>query len=293
MTGLEPLDAGSVAAFVERALAEDAARDDATVAYLDLAGGEVDAEIRGSQDLRVAGIGVAREVFRQLDPGVTFDARVADGDRVVDGTVLVVLRGSARTIVQGERTALNFVQRMSGVATLAGRYVAAVEGTGVTILDTRKTAPLWRELDKYAVRCGGASNHRRDLHAMVLIKDNHVRAVGGVQAVLRRIADAPPAKFVELEVDSPAFLGALLESPALAHVHRVMLDNFTPAQVGAALVAIEPRREAGRDQRLEVEVSGGITLDTVRSFALRGVDFISVGALTHSAPAASMSLEVL
>lgn len=291
MTRIHPPDAAWVEAFVRTALDEDAARDDATVAHLGLGDAAVRAEIRAGDDLVMAGAGVAREVFRQMDAAVAFELEVADGESAARGTVLVRLAGSARSIVSGERTALNCLQRMCGVATAAARFVAAVAGTGVTILDTRKTVPLWRELDKYAVRCGGASNHRRDLGAMVLIKDNHVRAAGGIDGVLERVARAAPAAFVELEVDSMALLERVLASPACDRVDRVMLDNFMPADVRAAVARIEARARGGK--RLEVEVSGGIVVGTVRDYAVPGVDFISVGAITHSAPAASMSLEVL
>jgi nicotinate-nucleotide pyrophosphorylase (carboxylating) len=197
------------------------------------------------------------------------------------------LHGRAASVVSSERTALNFLQRLCGIATHAARFVHAVEGTGVVILDTRKTTPLWRELEKYAVRCGGAQNHRRDLHAMVLIKDNHIRAMGGRDELLRRLACGDRPGFVEVEVDSLDFLRALLG----ARVDRIMLDNFTPAGVAGALTLVRAHR-ASHPGRLEIEVSGGVTLENVRDYAQPGVDFISVGALTHSAPAAAMSLEV-
>jgi len=206
---------------------------------------------------------------------------------VAAGRSLCRLRGRAASIVSSERTALNFLQRLCGIATHAARFVRAVEGTGVVILDTRKTTPLWRELEKYAVRCGGAQNHRRDLQAMILIKDNHVRAMGGRDELLRRLARGDRPAFVEVEVDSLDFLRALLGAP----VDRIMLDNFTPSTVADALSLVRAHR-AAHPGRLEIEVSGGITLDNVRAYAQPGVDFISVGALTHSAPAASMSLEV-
>ncbi|MDH4036759.1 MAG: carboxylating nicotinate-nucleotide diphosphorylase [Candidatus Krumholzibacteria bacterium] len=290
---LQPPAPEHVTALVRAALEEDAAREDATVAYLELDGAPLRAEIRVADEVAVSGTGVAREVFRQVDSSVSFEAPLADGARARAGDVLVSLHGSARSILCAERTALNFLQRMCGIASLTARYVRAVAGTGVTILDTRKTVPLWRELDKYAVRCGGARNHRRDLHAMVLIKENHVRAAGGHDAALGRIVRAPRAAFVELEVDSPDFLDAVLASPASARIDRVMLDNFAPADVRAAVARIGAWRRAGDGRRLEVEVSGGIVLETIGEFALPGVDYISVGALTHSPPAASMSLDVL
>jgi nicotinate-nucleotide pyrophosphorylase (carboxylating) len=289
VSALSPLDPARVDACVRAALDEDAARADATVAYLELAARAVRAEVRVEGPVVASGIDVARAVFRAIDPACAFEARAADGEAVPAGGVLCALSGRAASIVSAERTALNFLQRMVGIATLASRFVRAVEGTGVVILDTRKTTPLWRDLEKYAVRCGGAENHRRDLRALVLVKDNHVRALGGREALIHHLARAPRPACVEVEVDSMDFLRALLGSP----VDRVMLDNFTPAMVAEALELVAAFRAAHAGSRLEVEISGGITLENVRSFAQRGVDFISVGALTHSAPAAPMSLEVL
>ena len=289
MNRIAPLDPRRVSAWVAAAIDEDAARADATVAYLALGEQPVAAEIRVAQETVVSGVELARETFRQIDARCRFEAAAADGERVAAGAVLGRVEGPARSVVSAERTALNFLQRMCGIATHAARFVAAVAGTGVQILDTRKTTPLWRDLEKYAVRCGGAHNHRRDLGAMVLVKDNHVRALGGRDAFLRVLDGAARGPFVEVEVDAIAFLRALLER----HVDRVMLDNFSPAEVAEAVRVVEEFRRAHRESRLELEVSGGVTLETVRAFALPGVDFISVGALTHSAPAAPMSLEVL
>ena len=286
---IEPLDAALAAAQVRAALQEDAAGSDATVAFLDVGDAPTRAEIRVAGATVVCGVDVAREVFRQVDARIRFDTATRDGAHLDAGGCLCSLAGPARALLSGERTALNFLQRLCGVATQAARFVDAVRGTGVVILDTRKTTPLWRDLEKYAVRCGGARNHRRDLGAMILVKDNHVRAMGGRAAALAKIASSPKAPFVEVEVDSLEFLRELLSSPAAARVDRVMLDNFTPERVGEALAVVDRYRAAGA--ALEVEVSGGITLDTVRAFACPGVDYISVGALTHSATAASMSLE--
>ncbi len=293
MNDYNPIPVGRIAAVVRAALEEDAAATDATAAFVGLSDAPVVAEIRVSAPTTASGIDVAREVFRQVNAQVEFDARAQDGESLAPDAVLAAISGSARSIVSAERTALNFLQRMCGIATRTAQFVSAVEGTGVVILDTRKTTPLWRDLEKYAVRCGGAQNHRRDLGAMVLIKDNHVRAAGGREALLRRIAEAPEAPFVELEVDSLEFLRALLQSPAAGRVSRVMFDNFTPVTLAEGLSDVAAYRRAHAGRRLEVEVSGGITLGTVRTFALPGVDYISVGALTHSAPAAPMSLEVL
>ncbi len=288
----EGLPENDVRARIRDALAEDGADRDATVAMLAIGEAPVAADILAGETLVVAGMAVARAVFEEVDPSTAFEIMVDDGCVARDGERIARVRGGAGAVLRAERVALNLLQRATGVATLASRFVAAVAGTGVTILDTRKTTPLWRDLQKYAVRCGGASNHRRDLAAMVLVKENHVRAVGGLDALLERLrATEGEAHFVEVEVDSPAMLDALLGSGV--PVHRVMLDNFSPEAVRDALTRIESLRERPDGTRLEIEVSGGITIDTVRRYALDGVDFISVGALTHSAPAASISLEIL
>ena len=288
MSRLETVHAGRIQAMVRAALDEDGAQRDVTSDYLELGARTVVAEIRVSAPVVVCGIEVAREVFRQVDAECTFDARAADGARAAGDTLLCSLEGRAASIVAGERTALNFLQRMCGVATMAARFVDAVQGTGVVILDTRKTVPLWRELDKYAVRCGGAQNHRRALDALVLVKDNHVRALGGPDALVERLNRAAQNQFVEVEVDSLDMLRLVVP----AAVDRVMLDNFTPAQVAGAMDWMHAFRATHPERRLEIEVSGGITLENVRDYAQPGVDFISVGAMTHSAPAAPMSLSV-
>ncbi|MCI0451319.1 MAG: carboxylating nicotinate-nucleotide diphosphorylase [Candidatus Latescibacteria bacterium] len=286
-----PINAALVASRVAAALAEDAAGQDATTAFLAVGDVPARAEIRVTGSTVACGVFVAREVFHQVDARIRFEARVHDGARLESGACACALDGPARSLLSGERTALNFLQRMCGVAAHASRFVDAVRGTGAVILDTRKTTPLWRDFEKYAVRCGGARNHRHDLGAMILVKDNHVRAIGGRSALIARIAASPRAPFVEVEVDSIEFLRDLLASPAAGNVDRVMLDNFTPERVAEALTDVAAYRARGA--RLEIEVSGGVTLDTVRAFAQPGVDYISVGALTHSAVAAPMSLEFL
>lgn len=289
MIPLQPLDPAQVRERVRAALEEDAAHADRTVSFLGLDDHAAAAEVRVAGETVACGLELAREAFRQIDRRCAFSATGADGERVAAGDVLCRITGPARSIVSAERTALNFLQRMSGVATHAARFVAAVEGTGVVILDTRKTTPGWRDLDKYAVRCGGARNHRRDLGAMVLIKENHIRALGGRAALLDALSTPHDDVFVEVEVDSLEFLEAVLDR----RVERIMLDNFTPAEVSLALDRVGAFRRAHPQARLEIEVSGGITLENVRAYAQAGVDFISVGALTHSAPAAAMSLEML
>jgi nicotinate-nucleotide pyrophosphorylase (carboxylating) len=225
-----------------------------------------------------------------MDESMAFRSYVADGDKCREGKTVLSIEGPAKSILSAERVALNFLQRLSGVATMAAKFVEKVSGTGVTILDTRKTTPLWRDLEKYAVRCGGAQNHRRDLRSQVLVKENHVRVLGGPDALIARLKEVgkPQDLFVEVEVDSHDFLRKLLGSP----IDRVMLDNFSPEQVREALeTSAEYKREKG-PASLEVEVSGGITLENITRFAVDGVDYISVGALTHSAPALAMSLEL-
>ena len=224
------------------------------------------------------------------------EALVGDGDRIKPGGVLFRLEGPSNAILAAERVALNFVQRLTGIATLSAGFVQKVKGTGVIILDTRKTTPLLRDLEKYAVRCGGAQNHRRDLEAMVLVKENHIRSLGGPTALIRYLKSGrggdggeKAEPFVEVEVDSLEFLKGLLGAP----VNRVMLDNFTPEQVKEGLELVSKFKQKNPDKAIEIEISGGITLDNVAEYALPGVDFISVGALTHSAPAVPLSLEVV
>lgn len=289
MSPIAPPDPDRVAAIVQAALDEDGARRDLTSSFLDLSDRTSVAEIAVAAPVIVCGIDVARDVFWHVDATCKFEALQADGDQLPAGAAICRVEGRAASIVAAERTALNFLQRMTGVATLASRYVAAVDGTGVVILDTRKTIPLWRELDKYAVRCGGAQNHRRALDTMVLIKDNHIHALGGPQALIERLQKSPRGEFVEVEVDSIEFMQELVG----AGIDRIMLDNFTPEQVAGALEYMREFHSRNEDRRIEIEVSGGITLENVRDYAQPGVDFISVGAITHSAPAAPMSLSVV
>jgi nicotinate-nucleotide pyrophosphorylase (carboxylating) len=224
----------------------------------------------------VCGLDVAAAVFEEL--GAHLVPFVADGDVVEPGPVARV-EGPARAVLTGERLALNLVGRLSGVATLTRRYVDAVEGTGATILDTRKTTPGLRELEKQAVRCGGGTNHRLGLYDGVLIKDNHLRIAGSIREAVQRARNTGLS--VEVECDT---LGQVAEALA-AGADRIMLDNMTLDELRAAVSLV--------DGRAELEASGGVTLETVREIAGTGVDFVSVGALTHSARALDVSLEVL
>jgi len=265
---------------IRRALAEDIGSGDVTSTWTLPA----DLRLRGKVVAKapgiVAGLEVARRVFAAVDERITFKSRVADGSPVARGDVLATVHGPARSILSAERVALNFLQRMSGIATLTHRYVEAAQGTKAVILDTRKTAPGLRVLDKMAVRLGGGKNHRFGLYDMVLIKDNHIAAAGSITAAVQRVRAHNQAGLpIEVEVKN---LDELREALELG-VHRIMLDNMDPDQMRQAVAL------AGG--RVELEASGGITLDNVAEIARTGVDYISVGALTHSAPALDISLE--
>jgi nicotinate-nucleotide pyrophosphorylase (carboxylating) len=230
----------------------------------------------------VAGLDCARLALKAMDADIRFEAVAADGDRVAAGAVLARAEGNARAILTAERTALNLLGRLSGVATLTGEYVRAVEGTSARITDTRKTTPGLRALEKYAVRCGGGINHRFALDDAILIKDNHVAAAGGVGPALERAKAAVHHLMkIEVEVDSLQQL-----DEALPHAPDViMLDNFSLEDLREAV-----RRAGGR---VRLEASGGISLQTVRAVAETGVDVISVGALTHSASVLDIGLDAV
>ncbi|MGW1750236.1 carboxylating nicotinate-nucleotide diphosphorylase [Streptomyces sp. NPDC002092] len=273
-------------AAVAAALAEDASRKDITTELSvpeDLA---ATAEIRTRRSGIAAGLPVVAEVFAQVDPEVTVEPAVADGARLADGQVLVHLSGSARSLITGERTALNFLQRMSGIATLTDDYVQAVAGTRARILDTRKTAPGLRALDKYAVTAGGGHNHRLDLAAMVLLKENHIAAAGGVTAAIEAIRRGQGAgQTVESDVEVQTVAQAVEALDAGAR--WIMLDNMPVADIEQVVTVRAGRADASR---ILLEASGTIRLDTVRAIAGTGVDLISVGALTHSAPALDLTM---
>lgn len=260
----------------------------------DLAGGDITTEATvGATDraiaraiahspLVVCGGSVFARVFYRVDPGVRVEQRLADGARAAPGDVLWVVEGAARSLLMAERTALNFAQRMSGTATLTRRFVDALpEGTITRIVDTRKTTPGLRFLERYAVRTGGGHNHRDNLGSAVLIKDNHIVAAGGVrEAIDRAYQHAPHSSRIEIEVESLEMLEEALEAGA----DVVMLDNFKEDQIAVAV-------ERARGRAL-IEVSGGITLERIPALARAGVDVVSVGALTHSAPAADIGLDI-
>jgi len=266
---------------LERALAEDLGTGDATSTAVLRADARTEAVLEARQALVVCGLPIARAVFEAVDPALEVETARSEGDRVVAGTALQRIAGPARALLAAERTALNFVARLAGVATLTRRYVEAVAGTGVEILDTRKTLPGWRVLDKYAVATGGGRNHRFGLYDAVLIKDNHVAAAGGVAAAVKAArAGAPGHLAIQVEVESETQAAEAIEAGA----GLLLLDNRSPAEL---------RRLAQRfrDSAL-LEASGGITLDNVRAVAETGVHRISIGALTHSAPAVDVALEL-
>jgi nicotinate-nucleotide pyrophosphorylase (carboxylating) len=281
------LDERYVRRIAREALGEDGYSNDVTTSFLGIGSREIVGSIVARAEGIVAGIGVARIVFEEAGGGVVFDPRLADGSMVRDGTVIARIEGRASVILAAERTALNFLQRLSGVATLTAAFVARVKGTGAAILDTRKTTPLLRGLEKYAVRAGGGKNHRLGLSDMVLVKDNHIQVLGGGRLRDVLASCAPPAD-VEVEVDSLAALRDLLGAP----VQRLMLDNFSPGEVAEAVRLISAYRREHPVFAPAVEVSGGVDLSNVRDYAVPGVSFISIGALTHSAPALDLSLEV-
>lgn len=266
------------------ALLEDVGRGDVTSRVT--VGEEARARARfvAREELIVSGMEAARAVFFEAGEEVSFAAFTREGDRTPAGSVLAEVEGPARPILAAERVALNLVMRLSGIATFTSRYVEAVTGTGAVITDTRKTTPGLRLLEKAAVRAGGGTNHRAGLDDGVLIKDNHLALAGGVAAAVRLArANSPHLLKVEVEVES---LG-MLEEAISAGADAVLLDNMTPEEVREA-VALARRSRPD----LPLEVSGGVNLRTVRAYAEAGPDLISVGALTHSVPAADVSLEV-
>ncbi len=288
MNDVHGLDVSSVRETVRAALDEDAAWNDATCAYLRLSGKAIRAEIQSLSHGLVAGFPLAEAAFRALDPRAVFESSVREGSAVGPGQIIARVSGDAAAIMAAERTALNFLQRLSGIATLTHEYVRRVAGTGTTILDTRKTTPLLRVFEKYAVRVGGGENHRSNLRDMVLIKENHIRACGGIGMVVAELASRTAPASVEVEIDSLDLLRRFLGTP----VDRIMLDNFTPDDVRAALAMISGYAGAHPDYRPEIEVSGGISLENIARYAVDGVTYISIGALTHSARALDFTLEV-
>lgn len=269
---------------VRAALAEDLGSGDVTTLAAVPAGARSAACMNARQPLVVAGIEFAELAFREVSAHIQIKKLVRDGRRVKAGETLLKISGSSRAILCAERVALNFIQRLSGVATLTAQYVAAVRGTKAGILDTRKTTPGWRRFEKYAVTCGGGKNLRMGLFDMVLIKDNHLAALrnespNAIAAAVARAHLKFPGLKVEVEADTLAQAGQAADAGA----DIILLDNMKPAQLRAAIKIIRGRAR--------IEASGGVNLKTVRGIAATGVDFISVGAITHSAPAVDLGLD--
>ena len=281
---MQPLNAREIRDAVRAALAEDIGGGDVTSLATVPAGTTFTVVMRAREPLVVAGLAFAEAAFRKLSPAVRLKRLARDGQRVKAGAGLLKISGPARAILSAERVALNFVQRLSGVATLTAHYVATIRGTAAQILDTRKTTPGWRRFEKYAVACGGGRNHRFGLYDLVLIKDNHLAALreakpNAVAAAIQRARK----KFPQLQVEVEADTLAQVKQAVAAGADIILLDNMTPAQLRQAVKLV-----AGRAR---TEASGGVNLKTVRVIAQTGVDFISVGALTHSACSVDIGLD--
>jgi nicotinate-nucleotide pyrophosphorylase (carboxylating) len=280
------LDASACHNLLRSFLAEDIGTGDITTETTVSATQRARGEVIAKAPLVLAGIELFVEVFRLLDVAATAQIFFHDGEELTPGKIPARVDASARALLTGERVALNLLQRLSGVATLTRRFVRAIEGTSAEILDTRKTTPGLRGLEKYAVRVGGGKNHRKDLGEAVLIKENHIRLAGGVSAALTAAQAATGrAAWIEIEVTNLDELSAAL----VHHPDVILLDNMSPSLVRQAVAVV---RAHSAPQKIRTEASGGITLDNVREFAEAGVDWISVGALTHSAPAVDLSFEI-
>ena len=283
------LDSEVARRWIRLFLDEDLGAGDITTAHVVPASARAHGAIVARQPCIVAGLEFARMVFHELDPTVTIGAVSADGRWVNAGAEIARLHGKAAPILAGERLALNLLQRLSGIATMTDRYVDAVAGTGASVSDTRKTTPGLRLFEKYAVRVGGGRNHRMGLYDAILIKDNHIAAAGGLTAALTAARTArggdPACHPIQVELTSPAQVAEALA----AGVDAVLLDNMSPKEAADAVRAI--RAHSG-GAACWIEVSGGITLENIRAYAQAGVDTISVGALTHSAPAVDIALDL-
>ncbi|HRK05526.1 MAG TPA: carboxylating nicotinate-nucleotide diphosphorylase [Chlorobiota bacterium] len=281
---LSLLHDASILRLIQIAIQEDLGSGDITTELTVPRDATAAARFLMKEDGVICGLPLLPLVFREFSADVDIVLKVEEGARVGANTVIATVEGPAHALLGAERTALNVIQRLSGVATKTRTYVDRIAGTGATILDTRKTIPAWRRLDKYATSIGGARNHRVGLFDMVMIKDNHITACGGiteaVSAVVGELSSKPSMR-VEVEARN---LDDVMEILACRGVHRVMFDNFTPAAVREGVMMV--------DGRLETEASGGITFDNIRDYAETGVNFISVGAITHSAVALDISMKL-
>jgi nicotinate-nucleotide pyrophosphorylase (carboxylating) len=268
---------------IREALAEDVGAGDVTTESTVPAERISEARIVAKERGVIAGLSMVEAVFRELDPEAVVDPVVRDGGAVSPGQVVARVRARTRAILTGERTALNFLMRLSGVATETARFAERLLGTGTRLLDTRKTTPGLRRLEKQAVALGGGANHRMGLWDMAMIKDNHIAAAGGIEKAVARVRAAHPDLPIEVEVADRASLEEALE----CRVDRVMLDNMPLEEMRTAI-----RAARAHQSRTEIEISGGVTLASIDELAGLGADFISVGAVTHSAPALDLSLEL-
>jgi nicotinate-nucleotide pyrophosphorylase (carboxylating) len=264
---------------VRRALEEDVGSGDMTTNATVDASLTARGVVLAKADCILAGLDVAVDAFRQLDPGVRIAVAKIDGTRCLPGDVIATVTGSARALIVAERTALNLLQRLSGIATRTRRFVEAAGGR-ITILDTRKTTPLLRALEKYAVHVGGATNHRVGLFDAILIKDNHVALAGGVTAAVERVRSVQPGVPIEVEVQTQNEV----DEAVAARADTILLDNMSTGDIRAAVTRVRGRAK--------IEISGGVTLDRISELASTGADFVSVGELTHSAPAVDISFKI-
>ena len=276
----DPLAPEHLDPLIQAALAEDVGAGDITTDAIIAPEMTCRGKIICKQDGVIAGLPVAERVFKLVDERLQFDAKTSDGEKVQEDQIVARLYGPARAMLRAERVALNYLQHLSGIASITAKYVKAVEGTKTTILDTRKTTPGMRALEKYATRMGGAQNHRMGLYDAVLVKDTLLALANGVSAGLRAVRKAHPEALIEVEVSNLQELELALNDKA----PRILLDNFAPGQVREAMQLIRGRAT--------VEISGGVLLTNARAYALAGADHISVGALTHSAVALDYSMKV-
>jgi nicotinate-nucleotide pyrophosphorylase (carboxylating) len=266
---------------IQNALAEDIGTGDLTSESLVPTDHQSEARIFAKENAVLAGTQAARVVYQQVDPQVVITGRRDDGDVVRPGDTVLEITGRTRSILTGERVALNFIQRLSGVATITRKFVEAVAGTGAEILDTRKTTPGLRALEKAAVKAGGGRNHRMGLFDAVMVKDNHLLAHPSLAVAIQEIRQKHPQLLIEVEADS---IEQVREFVQLEGINVILLDNMTPEEIRSCLALRRPG--------LKFEASGGVSLGTVRAIAETGVDYISVGQLTHSAPSIDFSLEL-
>ena len=281
---MQPLSSDEIRMAIEASLAEDIGPGDVTTLATVPENAQATAAIIAREPIVVAGVAFAIEAFRALSPEIDAVEQRADGERIPPGSSILNLRGQARAILTAERVALNFLQRLSGIATLTRQFVDAIAGSKAKILDTRKTTPGWRRFEKYAVACGGGENHRFGLHDMVLIKDNHLAALrkeqpNAIAAAVTRARSANPTLKIEVEADDLKQVAQAVDAGA----DIILLDNMQPKTLREAVQLVTGRAK--------LEASGGVNLDTVRTIAETGVDYISVGALTHSARAVDIGLD--